>query len=399
MTFTATTTTRPARGSLLGLVLTVALAIVLLAAASPANAGMGRSPGGQVTGKLAAAGQGTEAPVSSVSAPVVTAAAEEAGRKAKGRKPTDEEALAAYWTPERMEAATPADEAPGVDQAKAKAKDRSAKDAADARDAAARGAKPEPTRPGAKVEPQQAVADSPALATARLAAYQPGYAYYSFTARTAGKVFFTNLSDGRNYVCSGTIVNSEGKNSVWTAGHCVHGGAGGFWHANWVFVPSYINGWAPYGWWSARQLWTQTNWISSSEWASDMGVAIMNTFYGWRIVDYLGGQGITWNQSKRIGVTAFGYPAASPFDGQSLWACGGTTYPEWESLWWSAETLGLSCDMTGGSSGGGWLAYFNGSSGYLNGNNSFKYDDDPNRMYSPYYDGTASSLYNSTRFL
>lgn len=357
---------------------------------------------------LVAAGQATAAPtakpdadasVSSGSEPALTGAAEQAGQKAKGRKPTVDESLAAYWTPERMQAAKPADEAPALDGAKAKARDRSAKDAADARNAAERGEKPEPTGPTGQAEPQAALAGSPALAVGSFAAYQPGYPYYSFTARTAGKVFFTDMSDGLNYVCSGTVVNSEGKNSVWTAGHCVHGGQGGTWHGNWVFVPSYTNGWAPYGYWTARQLWTKTNWVSSSEWASDMGVAIMNTRYGWRIVDYLGGQGITWNQSKRIGVTAFGYPAASPFDGQSLWACGGTTFPEWEFLWWSAETLGLTCNMTGGSSGGGWLAFFNGSSGYLNGNNSFKYNNDPNHMYSPYYDGTASGLYNSTRYL
>jgi hypothetical protein len=36
--------------------------------------------------------------------------------------------------------------------------------------------------------------------------------------------------------------------------------------------------------------------------------------------------------------------------------------PEWEWLWWSAETLGLPCDMTGGSSGGG-LAFFNRTTG------------------------------------
>jgi V8-like Glu-specific endopeptidase len=339
---------------------------------------------------------GTDESVSSASAPPVTEAAAEAGKKAKGGQPTDEEALAAYWTPERMAAATSADEAPAIVAAKKAHKDRSEKDAQDAR---GKGGRPEPTGPAGRVEPEAPLAGSPALAKGSFAATFAGYAYYSFPARTAGKVFFTDMSDGRNYVCSGTIVNSEGKNSVWTAGHCVHGGAGGTWHGNWVFVPSYRNGWAPYGQWTARQLWTKTSWISSSDFASDMGVAIMNTRYGWRIVDYLGGQGITWNQSKRIGVTAFGYPADAPFDGQWLYTCTGTTFPEWEFLWWSAETLGLSCDMTGGSSGGGWLAFFNGSSGYLNGNNSYKYDSDPNTMYSPYYDGTASSLYSSTRYL
>ena len=328
------------------------------------------------------------ASMSSSSTPALTASAERAGQRAvgTGRQATPEQALAAYWTADRMRRATSADEQPGLDNAAAAQKHRADRTAARARDGAARGAKPAAKAPAGKVAPREARSGSRAVARAsakaKASAFQPGYPYYSFTARTAGKVFFTDTSDGLNYVCSATIVNSEGKDSVWTAGHCVHGGQGRNWHANWVFVPSYSNGWAPYGYWSARQLWTTANWANSSDLASDMGVAIMNTNFGWRIVDYLGGQGITWNQSKRIGVTAFGYPAASPFNGETLWACGGTTFPEWEFLWWSAETLGLSCDMTGGSSGGGWLAFFNGSSGYLNGNNSYKYNNDPNTMYA-----------------
>ena len=43
-------------------------------------------------------------------------------------------------------------------------------------------------------------------------------------------------------VCSGSTVNSGGKNVVFTAGHCVHGGGAGrswFDASRWVFAPSY----------------------------------------------------------------------------------------------------------------------------------------------------------------
>ena len=53
----------------------------------------------------------------------------------------------------------------------------------------------------------------------------------------------------------------------------------------------------------------------------------MNFNYGYRIVDYLGGQGLTWNQPKRIAVTSFGYPADAPFDGGRLWTCPGWNLP------------------------------------------------------------------------
>ena len=178
------------------------------------------------------------------------------------------------------------------------------------------------------------------------------------------------------------------------------GGPGGTWHSNWVFVPSYSNGWAPYGYWSAKQLWTKSAWISSGEWASDMGVAIMNTNYGWRIVDYLGGQGFRANIGKNVWENTFGYPAESPFDGGNLEECWGTTSPESSFLWWSSDTLKVSCDMTRGESGGPWLNGYDGNWGYLNGVNS-RIDQivGPTVTFSPYFDDTASSLYSSTRFL
>ena len=51
--------------------------------------------------------------------------------------------------------------------------------------------------------------------------------------KTNGKVFFHNQTDGKDYVCSGSSINSDSKRLVVTAGHCVYGapgndGAGGF---------------------------------------------------------------------------------------------------------------------------------------------------------------------------
>jgi hypothetical protein len=333
------------------------------------------------------------------SVPALTAAARLAGARGArpGERVTAEDALKAYWTPARMKAARNAEDQPAVAAAARNAAKSAASGAAVARRQAARGASPHSLAPAVKIAPQEAQSASPALHTgASRLQYTPGYQYWEFAARTSGKVFFTNTKDGYDYVCSGTIVNSQGKDMVWTAGHCVHGGAGGNWHANWVFVPSYRNGWAPYGYWYASQLWTKTAWINSSESESDMGVAIVGTNFGYHIVNYLGGQGITWNQSKHIGVTVFGYPAAPPYDGQSLQACNGTTFPTWEVLFWSSDIIGLhNCNLTGGASGGGWLAYFDGQAGYLDGDSSFKYVNDPNSIYSPYFGDRASSLYNA----
>jgi len=184
----------------------------------------------------------------------------------------------------------------------------------------------------------------------------------------------------------------------------VHGGQGGTWHSNWTFVPAYDDDLAnprPYGTWSAGQLWSKSAWTGSSDFSQDMGVAIMNTNWGYHIVDYFGGQGLTTNRGKSgVWENAFGYPAEAPFDGGNLMRCWGSTSPEWDAwLVWS-QTVKIPCDMTRGSSGGGWLYGYNGDWGQLNGVNS-RIDKivGPTIMLSPYFDDDAWGLYNSTRYL
>jgi hypothetical protein len=292
----------------------------------------------------------------------------------------EQNALAAYWSPQRMRAAKPDSELPAV---RAAAASRTA------------------VRAGAATKPQgapQRVAGASPLATpavaaeakARPQAYDPDYPVGHLTARTNGKVFFTSF--GVNYVCSAAVVNSEGKSEVWTAGHCVSSGAA--WNYNWVFVPNYDNGVAPYGHWYGAQLWTTTAWFNNnSDWANDVGAAVMHRNGGWRIADYLGSQGISWNQAIGLYVYAFGYPQGSPFDGCCLHAEQGYTYDA------GGGTVYMVNHMTGGSSGGPWLAWFNGSWGYINGHNDFKYTALPQYMFSPYYGNQVADLYNSVRYI
>lgn len=62
------------------------------------------------------------------------------------------------------------------------------------------------------------------------------------------------------------------------------------------------------------------------------------------------------------------------------------------------QTVKISCDMTKGGSGGGWLHSYDGNWAYLNGVNS-RIDRivAPRIMLSPYFDDDAWSLYNYTR--
>ena len=170
--------------------------------------------------------------------------------------------------------------------------------------------------------------------------------FYLPPATTTGKVFFTTTGNGQteNWVCSASTVNSNGRDAVLTAGHCVYGSLGGEvpgerWHSNWVFVPDYYYGYAPYGVWTARQLWTLTNYINNQDEGDDIGAAVMNTnSSGQHIVSVVGGQGLAWNWAENQYVYDFGYPAAPPFNGASLQYCNGSEF-NWPYV---SSTMGLA---------------------------------------------------------
>jgi V8-like Glu-specific endopeptidase len=204
-------------------------------------------------------------------------------------------------------------------------------------------------------------------------------------------VFFTDATDGLRYVCSGTVVNSIHRNTVWTAGHCVHGGIGGTFHQNWIFVPAYKDRISPFGVWTAVSLVATDNWINNEDLSEDVGVAVVAPRFGYEIVDVLGGQGLAWNQPPTFFANDFGYPQAPPFDGEQLIGCEGDAAPGKIDI---INVIVLACDMTGGSSGGGWLRDVNQGLGYLNGHNDFGIIGVPGFMYSPYYGEAVRFLYN-----
>lgn len=284
-----------------------------------------------------------------------------------------------YWTEDRMAKAIPADRGLPGKPSKAPA-----------------GLVPSATGPAVKV-PGAAPTEPKLKPSASPSPQAGGFEWpgpqYTPVASTAGKVFFT--SGGLNYVCSGTATNSENKDVVMTAGHCVHSGGGGTWHTNWVFVPNRIDGTNPFGVWTARELWSLNGWILNSDFAWDIGAAVLFDNGGSHLVNVVGGQGIAWNQPRGQFVYSFGYPAAAPYGGERLIYCYDYTFDDTN---FNPATLGIVCDMTGGSSGGGWLMAFDGSAfGYVNSVNSYKYNGLPQYMFGPYFGDGAANLYNAVR--
>ncbi|CAM3237215.1 trypsin-like serine peptidase [Stackebrandtia soli] len=208
---------------------------------------------------------------------------------------------------------------------------------------------------------------------------------------TAGRVFFT--MDGRNASCSGNAVTSTNKSTVITAGHCVK--YQGTWHTNWTFVPGYHDGQSPWGQWTATETLTTPQWEASEDMNFDVGAAVVAPLNGKLLTDLVGGQGLKFNGAYNQVMYSFGFPAADPYDGSKFIYCSGTAFKDFLLT----QDHGLSCDMTGGSSGGPWFYEFNESTGTgLQGSvNSFGYVFLPGTMFGPHFGTDAQNLYNTAQ--
>jgi V8-like Glu-specific endopeptidase len=169
---------------------------------------------------------------------------------------------------------------------------------------------------------------------------------YSMT----GQLFF-NIGSSL-FVCSATV---QRIGVITTAGHCVADGHGHF-YSNWLFIPATRLGSAPFGTWTARFVTTTTTWFSGGGGvpnAQDVAVIVLNPnshgvkigsltgFAGFNIPDLYAGQHLT----------AIGLPC-------NLDSCAKDHRVDSQVFGGSNNTDLIGSDMTGGSSGGGWLANY-----------------------------------------
>lgn len=280
-----------------------------------------------------------------------------------------ETGTAGYWTAERMRNAVPGDVL--ADKAMKRNGKATAKPAA----ALLEGAAP------STVEAAAPKRQSQTLQTKANASETP--------VPHIGKVFFT--LGGTNYVCSGNSVSSANKSTVTTAGHCVNEGPGAF-ATKFTFVPAYLNGAAPYGMWTAKALYAPTQWSSGGDMTYDTGFAVMSTLNGQYLSDVVGGSGLQFNAARGLSYKSFGYPAAAPFNGESLKSCSGTASNDPYNP--QFNTQGIACNMTGGSSGGPWFIGTS-ASGYQNSINSYGYGTNSTKMYGPYWGTVIQHAYTT----
>jgi V8-like Glu-specific endopeptidase len=178
-----------------------------------------------------------------------------------------------------------------------------------------------------------------------------------YPTQTAGKLFFTEQGVG-NFVCSASVLRPR---IVVTAGHCVaHPSTTAsqrHFYTNWLFVPAYNNGAAPFGTWTPTGEWVTNAWYFSDGSVpnpQDAGILIIadhpSTFAApTKIGNVTGWLGWETGVLSKDNVTMLGYPCnldsclKMQYTGAQAFESGGNN----TTIYGSA--------MRGGASGGPWI--------------------------------------------
>lgn len=209
---------------------------------------------------------------------------------------------------------------------------------------------------------------------------------------THGKLFFRDPGVA-SYVCSGTVVGAETQNVVWTAGHCVTEGDGGDFYEDFLFVPGYDGGAAPAGEWSVEYASTTLQWKDNEDFRYDVAALTMAPNGGQEIEEVVGARGIAFNQAADQTYRSIGHPAADPFDGKKMRFCD-SEFGYLDPLMPDPAPMAVGCDMTGGSSGGGWIVQdpVTGE-GFVHSVNSYGYEGLEDTMFGPQLGDDALATY------
>lgn len=219
--------------------------------------------------------------------------------------------------------------------------------------------------------------------------------------RTTGRLYFSQ--GGADYYCSATTTTAGNRRSVWTAGHCVHGGPGGGWSGYGLFVPAYHDGKAPFGKWVVDYWITNTGWTKRNtpqSFAYDIGAFTVKNQGSRKLQNVVGGKPVKLRPSRRLGVLDLGYPlqfmpSKKATNSRKMYFCQGTTYPVNIAGDGHPVGLGLQCTMGGGASGGGWLHRY-GDTYYIVGLNS-AHSTSSKLMFSPYHGEAAEIVLKAVR--
>lgn len=208
--------------------------------------------------------------------------------------------------------------------------------------------------------------------------------------RTVGKVFFRR--NGGLFVCSGASVVGGPRHVVFTAGHCLNDGQGS-WSTDVVFIPARKPGKKarqrnPFGVFPARELWVPQGWRDEALDAFDMGAfSVGKNKQGKKLRKKVGALGFAYNKSRIQFWDVFGYPAQAPFKGNKMVVC--SAQHAVDDTLDGNDSIGIGCDMNGGSSGGPWILRLRRGN-LLNGIITYGYENQPAATYGPYFGAAAN---------
>ncbi|MEV7506862.1 hypothetical protein AB0O42_04340 [Streptomyces sp. NPDC089922] len=170
-----------------------------------------------------------------------------------------------------------------------------------------------------------------------------------------GKILF-NFPGGQPSSCTGTVVDTPSGKIVITAGHCLeHGGPGGEWFTNFVFLPAHEQGTNPLGVFTVENMAADSLWSSKADEAHDYGVLVVDELNGETVADAAGALPLRKTPSATANVHIVGYSADAGYDGRNQQHCEDLTEPTEPPR----NLIVAECsNMTRGSSGGPWLYNF-----------------------------------------
>jgi hypothetical protein len=201
--------------------------------------------------------------------------------------------------------------------------------------------------------------------------------------------------------CSGTSVNAPNYSVVFTAAHCIDSGDPfeGFVRrfTHWVFVPGYRYGQRPFGVFPAKWVDTTRRWRITHNENFDVGAFVVGRSERGRLLGKtVGGTGIAWGLKPAQVFDVHGYSAEVPFDGETQQVCAQTPFLGHDPrsfLSPGPPNLAVDCEVTGGSSGGGWTI----RGRILNSVTDYGYEGDPGTDFGPYFGREVGRLYVRAR--
>ncbi|MFC9930907.1 trypsin-like serine peptidase [Streptomyces sp. NPDC127190] len=269
--------------------------------------------------------------------------------------------LDAYWTPDRMAAALPADMLKGTDT-----------------EVSAAAPAVDGPQPGEYIPPSRSFEGIP----------------------QAGTFFWTDAT-GTGRTCSGSVVRSPGHDLVLSAGHCLKGYSGTAPRRRLAFVPQYHDGLKPFGIFPVRTggVYVPQEYYDLGEHAGapyDMAFAVTEPNQdGTLVQDAVGGvQLLTGTGYRHVPVRMIGYPAGA----ERPLECWSRT-----TRWVSDDPAEpgvfprIACDgFVGGTSGGPMLVPWPGGWAVIGAIGGLHTGGDtPQVSYSAYFGEAARSLYRA----